>query len=896
MLPQPLPSRVVDCESGDDSAVMEVEGGDAPAARPPAASAEVSTTTAASPSPRPPPASKKRRSSASADASEFVIVPFPQWGERRESAVYEHYSLFVHKSIAVEGRAPTTSSYQKPGMGFYLCRAEGGAGVCGERVAASRRNEGVNGHLVTAHPELHAKLTKLPNPAAAKQSTHTKVVSVLQSALPFSPFSDPHNPIRALVPDFPSPKTFRAYCARIVESGVASIKEAINDIPTGITFDFTPLPNRELAGVNVHFWPKDGEYETVMLGIQELQGSLTSDAIKDWLGDVLALYGTRALSAHRREAGARVLWIATDAGANVAKAAKEMCEPATRLLPSRVSSLVDFKGNALCVVHAMSLVVRSAVLASPLGPIVAKLMAMVKAVRHSRPLKEAIMTQQIKVPGRVVATRWHSTLPLIKYWVQNARALELAHDELKLSSIEVDTLAVAYGVLEPLDALIVRLQHHDAGDAFFVPLHLLELRHKLVAVQGLRRLVPDSTQTTELQAGDLDAALSAWKCAILTQITERFFSFETDDFEDVDDDDDDDDAAGPTAEEEDDDDEEEETGDSSDVGASRLRIKRQNILMFSATRAAYAVSPLQSVWAYGVVDGALPSNDNTKHLVEEDATDGLKHAVVIRHLTDPEFRATFERGAAVASAQPSARAGTVLAQLQQRRAALETTDPVKVMTDALEAFRNAPEMVSLFTAYIELRPEQRTRDVDRKLLSDWVELGDKHAPWVGALLRVIFCAPMRSTKCEGDFSIVQHLQSSRRLRMSRVVLAAYMLAKRASKYVVEPSPGVTAERTKDITIFTAPKGARKPLALSAASAPVPASHATTSASAAAATAAAAAEASDDEEPDLRVTTRSVRSAKVVRAMTAARRMVPAPRAPARAPHAPPQTRARAEAQ
>ncbi len=104
-----------------------------------------------------------------------------------------------------------------------------------------------------------------------------------------------------------------------------------------------------------------------------------------------------------------------------------------------------------------------------------------------------------------------------------------------------------------------------------------------------------------------------------------------------------------------------------------------------------------------------------------------------------------------------------------------------------------------------------TLAVEKDFLREWVRLATEQSTWVEKLLRTVLSAPCRSTKCESDFSIVQHILAPRRLRM---MIAAYMFCKRARAYVMEPplAAGRTKHGTRDIAdIFKAPRAAAEPL-------------------------------------------------------------------------------------
>ena len=138
-------------------------------------------------------------------------------------------------------------------------------------------------------------------------------------------------------------------------------------------------------------------------------------------------------------------------------------------------------------------------------------------------------------------------------------------------------------------------------------------------------------------------------------------------------------------------------------------------------------------------------------------------------------------------------------------------------------------------------------------------------------------APRRRTAIENPCtrpSIVQHIMSSRRQRTSVKRLAAYMFAKRARQFVVQPRPKLelTSAGTMDIGVLaarlrhSAPAAAPKPF------------MASSNVGVASTTSVARAEddEDDDEEPDLafvEVRTRSGRTTRTARPAVVAERIV-----------------------
>jgi len=527
---------------------------------------------------------------------------------------------------------------------------------------------------------------------------------------------------------------------------------------------------------------------------------------RSWSRRALHVYGVQSISKTANPRGALQLWMSTDSGSNAVNAAKAMTDVAGDV---QHADLPDLWLWSFCVVHGANLAIQDALKHEAVHALVEKVFSAIGSIRHSRDVKERIDDEEIPRPGRFVKTRWRSALGAIKYIVTHATKLRQAHQDIAFSPSDLANLAVIFGFLQPLDAFILRGQASVAGDAFFLPMCLVHMLSAMKKSTGMRRLVVDSLDTEPLGMNDFGTSLRAWRQNVLAVVEERFFSFETEHFDDIDEDDSDDDGSS--------DGELDSDGDRAAERVAGLRFKRGNVLMHSAVRAAYGLSPLASIWRFAIDEGAV-SGENAEGVAGEDMSDALRIALQIRYATDAEWRqvvADPARGGGGGSPVAGGAGSTTLARLRQQ-ATGTVADPVADAVSALKTFAASPALSTLFIEYLDIEPAKRSLARDKKLLEDWVQLAEKQARWIGRLLRIILIAPLRSTKCESDFSILQHLQAPRRQRMSMRVLAAYMMCKRARAYVTE-APAVksrTAEGTKDILSFAAPKGAPKPLAQS----------------------------------------------------------------------------------
>jgi len=735
-------------------------------------------------------AKKSRTETSSVDKSDFRLVAREHWADARESEIYNYFALMVHKSIYKEDKVPIRAQYEASGMGYYVCCLEAPAGssethICGVWVACSSRNRGVERHL-EKHPNL--TVTKQRNPAAGKLSNFQQVVAVMESGLAFSPFCDPDGPLRksGLVPNFVSAPTVRKYAVSIIQGAVVNIAEALDGLVVGVSFDFTPLPHMEVAAVNVHFYGAAGP-ATVTLAVQSMTGSLTSIELEKWLRRAFEVYGIESIAHTHVPLHALQLWVCTDSGANVARTARMLTE--VRALAQH-SEFEDLWTWSFCLVHGANLAIQDALKHGAVVQLVEKVFSALASTRSSRDIRERILEQGISAPGRIVRTRWRTALKLIEYVVTNADKLAAADDELVFNQAEVSMLACIHGLLEPLDSFIVRGQADVAGDAFFLPLNLIGMLAKMKTCEGLKKPCANSSEKAPLLSADFGAVLGPWREFVLAIVEERFFSFETEHFDDIEPETDDD------------------GGDDGATSAERLsgmRFKRGNVLMHSAVRAIYALTPIASVWSHAVEERAL-SGDNAVAMAEEDKRKAIGIVLQLRYACDRDWRdAVDSRSSSPVAAASSGAGNTLLQRLSQ--VASPRTSVVDDAAADLRRFAESPAVRAALLEYIGIPEAERPLAADKALLHKWVEAADKQAVWLGKLLRTIIVAPLRSTKCESDFSILQHLQAPRRQRMSMKVLAAYMLCKRARSFVTEPptTQARTTEGTLDILSYAAPR-------------------------------------------------------------------------------------------
>jgi hypothetical protein len=629
------------------------------------------------------------------------------------------------------------------------------------------------------------------------------VVAVLESGLPFSPFTNARSPLRESgpVPNFPSAVTFRKIAREIVEVVPANIAETLSTCVVHITVDFTPaLDKRELAVINIHFW-KYFSPDVVTLGLVEVEGSMTASAIVDMVSQVLELYGVE--STHRvtkMDRKALQLGGCSDSGANAAKATAMLTTPC---FSASCAELPDFKGFSPCLAHCANLLIKDALNHEAVLRVVDALKGWVKCIRKSRNAMECIAEQGISPPGRFVSSRWRSFMHLIRYFIKHATKLSHALPDLCMSNADVQVLRVVHALLEPVDLFIARAQADVAGDPFFFPLLLAKILAKMRKLQGFRMLVRDSEDATEpLGLLDLGSHLMVWKEFVQARFEERFFSLETHDFEDI-----------VAEESENEDEDEDEDADKADdafgsdsdsdtppharAAAGKGRFRRFNVLMNSFTLAAYGCSPLRNAWNVILAEGAL-EGENATGIAGEENVDGIAHLLQVRYLSDFSWSTAVDNPSSPAAIASAGNGSGAVALLQQQQGSVRRLDPMRAARSCVEEFTASSDLGDLFIRFLSTPESEQTLEAQRRFIYEWVGLADKHASWLGKLLRIVLVAPCRSTKCESDFSLVQHILAPRRLRMSRTTLAAYLFCKRARSFVTQAKDetGVTKAGTK----------------------------------------------------------------------------------------------------
>ena len=828
----------------------------------------------------------KRLRAEDVPKDDFRLVGDRFWKGAKETERYVNLSLMVHKDIFEVKKAPTVAVYSAPGNGYFVCNLPSqhasSSPTCGAWIPTSMRNTGIDRHL-----EKHG----LPGSKTGFEMT----ASILASGMAYTTLVGPElRKSGVVVPGVPSPPTIRKYGAQIVQSVPENLRKALRGIPVHISADMTPtLDKRELAAINLHFW-KDDEPEVVLAGVVEVEGSMTSTALVALMNAVMEVYDIKSVSEYGPNPWCLQIGGCSDSGANAAAAMIDFTTPRRTL-----EDLPSLKGFSPCYAHIGNLAIKDALQRTEVSSIVKHLQALVKSIRASRALMEAIKEQKIPAPGRFVASRWRSFMALLRYFIVNAEQLANAHEGLAIPDADMFTMRVIYAVLEPLDLFIARAQADVAGDPFLLTFKAMRVLAKLKG-KTLRLPTAKVTETGSsddapkvvleyepVQRSTLPTTLQAWWRFVASRTEERFFSLETGDFEDIIQDGDDESAAERDSEAgvdaDDDAMEDDEEGDDESQGRERAtgigkgRFRRYNVLMNSYVLAAFAISPLTSAWKVALAEHAL-EGDNALGLAGEENTDGTLHALHIRYMYDNVWAQAVNNPASLAGALSGD--GGALGLLSSDR----SVSPLDGAKQQIADFRKSTSLVEHFKSFfLALAADKVTLQVEKEFLQGWVRLATEHSAWLGKLLRHVLAAPCRSTKCESDFSMVQHILAPRRLRMSRVMIAAYMFCKRARAYVTEPevAAGRTKHGTRDIgDLFRAPRAAPGPIqggrsAGGGASTTSAASSSGASSSSAQAPERVDSESDDDmadaaaEEPDLMYATTTTRSGRQVRTLRAA---------------------------
>lgn len=847
----------------------------------------------------------------------FVRVSRSVWAADKQSEMWSHFAFVIHVDLWKEGEElpPSKAIGSK---GFYVCMHEASNDsadkvVCAQWLAFSGGPSTLKRHLDSKH---NHKYSALANPAASGSiSKYVMLKATLASGLATTQFTNPDAPLRVakVVPEFMSHPTANRIAKRIVADTLANLVDALTDRVVSLTFDFSPLGIMEFGVLNIHVFGK--KYETLMVALQQVTGSLTSDELVRWVHGVLEAYGivsASKLPTNARRRSALALFSCTDSGANAAKAAKEVTKVT---LPHRLS-LPELNTHAACAAHVGNLLIRDAFNHASVRLMLMEVLASIKTIRKQRQLAEQLAATGIRVPGRAVTSRWRTLMNCVKYVVQNNDDLKAVDSELGLSDADVSALGIVHGVLAPFDLLITQLQSNSCGDGLFA-------FHKIVKAVGVLRtgdfqcLVPNTKDTTATKSTEFGTVLGPWYDFVVERAMARYLSHQVIEDEEGSDDDVDE---GPSRDEEEDNDDDlleadetnvfsddEEEGEQRDRASGRF--KRNNYIVHAAVIAIWALSPLKSPVEVAKAEGALHPRDLPLYR----DLDITKNVLSIRHLVDPEWAELLSpRESEVGSRSVPRGAGA--AGLLARVSRTVHADPVRAALDDITRFQNHADVMSLFVAILAPPPAEDAgleevqggeMDVEDGVsgaqgslpvargvrkgkglgltaqedewMHTWVELGDKHCPWIGRVLRALLAAPLRSTVCESNFSVVSHILAPRRLRMGPVMLAATMFCKMMPQYVQEPPdvPRVTTAGTKPIETFMARKG--QPRVASASSA-------TTSTGTSSAHAVRVEEEEEDdngdgdeEEPDMqheRVTTRSGRLVRVLRPVALASRVLP----------------------
>jgi hypothetical protein len=127
--------------------------------------------------------------------------------------------------------------------------------------------------------------------------------------------------------------------------------------------------------------------------------------------------------------------------------------------------------------------------------------------------------------------------------------------------------------------------------------------------------------------------------------------------------------------------------------------------------------------------------------------------------------------------------------------------------EVLKAVRESRALKAVFTDYINASMGEvpgSASEYAPKLVKDWVSLVQRSDPVYGpplaATLAVALSKPLKTALEERDFSTMQYILQSRRIRTSPTTLAAYLFATKAPSLIRRPDPPGTARNPK------APKG------------------------------------------------------------------------------------------
>jgi len=744
------------------------------------------------------------------------------WHESKQSKTFEHFGRVVLTSLLEqkEGK-PTEEELAEPNASFYVClhplrkmsslkldkeSTAHSASVCGAWIAGSARNKGVLRHLSTVHNICETE----PKESAAGASPVEMVKGVILSSLPLTPFTDAHGPLKTLgaVPQsMPSANTFRRIANELTLAVVGNLQEVVAGKTLSISFDGSPSHGKEYGVLNVHNWESDGPRSRTV-ALQQMGGSLTGDALQEWAEEVLSLYNLVPVSKHVGDELASPLgaghctpglcvFSCTDGGGNAAKAGNALVDLPAERAPQKLPSLFTW---SYCAAHMGNLTIKDALRHPAVASAYQRALAIVNKLRVSRAMSEKLSQFTNKRPPRAVDVRWRTALPVIDFVVANQENLELVSSELALTVDEATKLGVVRGVLEPLDILLAQAQSDVGGNAFFLYSRVCKAVGDIRKGVG-RMLKPNSYELINLTAAAV-ADLSVWHAYVLERTKERFFSFDTTHFTDTEE----------NADEDQDEDEDEfevdppvarmdadmgDGADDDDMGAgddsapttvNRGRFRKFNFMMTASVLVAFALSPLKSAYELAVAFGAM--DDKLRRT--DDSRSGVHHVLALRYCIDLVWSREVDSPGPVASdgsgdLDPFA----VMLMKSDGRVA----DPIGAAAKVITNFQQKPQLIDLFQK-VRLKVQTHDPAGEREFMKSWVALADAEAPWLGAVLRAVLTAPLRSCKCESDFSLLQHVLAPRRTRLSRSMLAAYMLVKKNPDLAVITEKGTPNKSNK----------------------------------------------------------------------------------------------------
>jgi hypothetical protein len=443
----------------------------------------------------------------------------------------------------------------------------------------------------------------------------------------------------------------------------------------------------------------------------------------------------------------------------------------------------------------------------------ARAVAAVNTVRHSRLLLEELAEHTNgATPPRVVVVRWRTAIPVIDFVVKHQASLEALGGEASVSIEDAKLLGVVRGVLEPLDILLAYAQSDVGGDAFFLFSRACKAIGDVVKELG-RVVMPNTNAFSALsRALVMDVHLEDWWEFVKNRASRRFFSHKTTYFKDADEPGacdyfEADEFPAPEGASESDseldtvEDPKEDATEDPDEDSDKGRYRRFNYTTPTAVQAAFGCSPFKSAYQLGVAHKAFKDC-----ITDDDVLRNGAHAVLaIRYMIDWEWRSEVDKPGAIASDEAAGQDPMAL-MLVAFAGTKGTADPIHAALKVVTNFQQKQELMELF----KTAPQMVTHhdpDSERSFMRSWVDLADREARWLGRVLRLVLSAPLRSTKCESDFSLFQHVLAPRRNRLSRTLLAAFMLVKKnpdlADVEEAQRDPAIKVRVTGPMDVFTA---------------------------------------------------------------------------------------------